>query len=467
MNAAQSMLVVRDASGTQLRVHLGQLIGQGGAGSVYLSSELPGSVIKIYGPSNSAKDLESYARKLEAMLEVPPDLVDLGLDGQPYNRFRGGEQFVQIAWPTSTVHDIRGNFLGYVMPSVVTAGTASLESVMDDRDAQQLGMSIGIGHRVTLAAQLAKVISQLHAVGHYLVDLKPVNLNFYKKTLFMAILDCDGFSICGKKGRFEASQHTEDYLAPEFQATGDPNRDPQAQDRFGLGVIIFRLLNLGIHPFAGRPLDNSVPNEQQEKIAQRLYPYGLTPHARVAPLVKSVHECIPDDLRVMFDKTFIGKPAQRPPAKEWADILETYARRQSGRIVQCASVPAHWHFAGMACSQCLQEAMRNALLAPVKPKRGRPRKPTPGMAHASPPALSAHAMAAPAVSANPVVTNVAVNSAFCIRCGNAYDPTDPYAQFCDQCQAPLPNQVLSSANNSGGVLTRLAKWTGSLVRRLH
>lgn len=425
MSSPLSELLLRDATGRQRKVRLGQLIGQGGAGSVYTTPDMTGVVVKIYRPDTKPEDIQKYARKLEAMLGVAPQLADLDFDGRPHDRFRGGERYVQIAWPSEIALDKQNRFVGYVMPSVAIGGTASLEAVMDERDAHRLGIPAGLGQKVTLAFQLANVIAELHSSGHYLVDIKPVNLNFYKKTLYMAILDCDGFSILGKNERFVAPQHTEEYLAPEFQRTSDPNRDPESQDRFGLGVIIFRLLNLGLHPYDGLPLDNRVPNERQEKIAENLYAYGLTPHPRMAPRKQSIHECIPIELRKMFDRAFVGRTSQRPSAKDWATILVGYARKQDGLLQQCAVNNEHLHFSGMPCGSCQQITVREALLKPPKRKPGRPRKA---------PAPVATVMAS---TKNVKLAGRSPPVAYCQQCGHSYDPADLSVHFCDQCGASL------------------------------
>lgn len=50
--------------------------------------------------------------------------------------------------------------------------------------------------------------------------------------------------------RFPAGQFTAEYLAPEFQKTGKvPEKQEEWQDRFALAVILFQLLNFGLHPY--------------------------------------------------------------------------------------------------------------------------------------------------------------------------------------------------------------------------
>jgi DNA-binding helix-hairpin-helix protein with protein kinase domain len=189
---------------------LGKLIKSGGAGSVYLLPGAPAQVAKLYHPH---LDRAANRRKLEAMLELSPELPD---------QLENGKRYVQIAWPQAAVFDGQGGFAGFVMPLLDMAQTAELEQIMQERQARAAGLPTGLGPKLTLAANLAAVIDALHQQQHYVVDLKPVNLRFYRDSLYIAMLDCDGFSIQGHAERFPAEQFTADYLAPEFQRKGMP-----------------------------------------------------------------------------------------------------------------------------------------------------------------------------------------------------------------------------------------------------
>ena len=94
--------------------------------------------------------------------------------------------------------DARGNFIGFVMPVLDIQRTAELEEILLERQARAAGLPTGLGAKITLAANLSAVIAALHRQRHYVVDLKPVNLRFYRDSLYIAMLDCDGFSIQGR-----------------------------------------------------------------------------------------------------------------------------------------------------------------------------------------------------------------------------------------------------------------------------
>jgi hypothetical protein len=350
------------------RYTLGALLKSGGAGSVYRLREEGSLVAKIY---HASVECAVYERKVQAMLSLTPDLPELS---------EGGTRYVQIAWPTALLRDGGGRFLGFVMPAVDVQATSELECVMNEKQARSLGLPTGLGAKITLAANLAAVIAELHKRQHRIVDLKPVNLRFYPRSLYMAMLDCDGFSIQGQGERFPAPQFTTDYLAPEFQASGLTVAGEEQQDRFALAVIVFQLLDFGIHPYSGVPASDRVPTDIPARIAGRFYPYGLQPHAQIQPNPSSGHAALPAELRQLFDRAFQGPGAARPSPLEWAALLRGYAQRASLRLVACAKDGQHQHFAGQPCGACTRAALIARARSQARPPGLRTRGPLPAVA---------------------------------------------------------------------------------------
>lgn len=331
----------------QQSLTLGKLIKSGGAGSVYLLPGSPAQVAKLYHPH---LDRAANRRKLDAMLELTPELPD---------QLENGRRYVQIAWPQAAVYDRQGEFLGFVMPLLDMAHTAELEQILQERQARAAGLPVGLGAKVTLAANLAGVLAALHQQHHYVVDLKPVNLRFYRDSLTIAMLDCDGFSIQGKGERYKAEQFTSDYLAPEFQRKGLPAGAEAAQDRFALAVVIFQLLNFGIHPYSGRPAHAQVPTDIPGRIRDGYYAYGARRHKGIAPNVTSGHALMPPEVRALFDRAFGKLASARPSATDWAQLLRKLALRHAdpseNGIVVCRLNTGHQHFAGLGCAACARE----------------------------------------------------------------------------------------------------------------
>jgi DNA-binding helix-hairpin-helix protein with protein kinase domain len=373
---------------------LGRLLKSGGAGSVYTLQERADEVAKLY---HSDKDAHTYERKLRAMLALRPDLPPV---------VENGVEQVQIAWPTGLLRDRSGRLLGFTMPILDVAATTDLEHVLQERQARADGLPTGLGAKMTLAANLAGMLSALHQRQHYVVDLKPLNVRFYRDSLLIAMLDCDGFSIQGKGERFPAGQVTTDYLAAEFQQRGVKPGEEEAQDSFALAVIIFQLLNFGLHPYAGRPQDAKAPSDLPGRIAANLYAYGRKPNPRMLPAPVSGHETFPPALRDLFDRAFSQHARVRPTAGEWAALLMEYARRGSGQLVACAKDATHQHFAGLPCAACARaglltlSAQTASAARPKQTRRGRtatatPRAPaTPPAQPAAPPGLGSRIFAA-------------------------------------------------------------------------
>ncbi|MGH8079305.1 MAG: hypothetical protein ACREP7_01940, partial [Lysobacter sp.] len=327
------------------RSRLGPLIKSGGAGSVYLLPDDPNSVAKIY---HARVDPPSYTDRIEAMLQLRPQLPD---------QIEGGKRYVQIAWPDAVVRDDHGRFIGFTMPALDVDSTSEVEQVLQERQARAAGLPVGLGHKVTLAANLASVLAALHAQHHYVVDLKPVNLRFYRASLYIALLDCDGFSIQGRGRRFHAPQYTPDYLAPEYQIHTLDEAGEETQDRFALAVVIFQLLNFGIHPYSGKPAYDRVPTDVPGRIRERCYAYGRHGNPMMAPNPVSAHSVMPVQLRDLFDRAFGDAPTARPSSAEWGDALRAYAQPSRSLIVVCGKNREHQHYAGQPCGSCLRQEL--------------------------------------------------------------------------------------------------------------
>lgn len=322
-------------------IQLGKLIKSGGAGSVYHIASAKGQVAKLY---HDKIDKALYRRKISAMLTLKPSLPTITDTAIPV---------VQLAWPISQLFNQKKQFVGFVMPELDVHASIELEYILQERQAKANNLPVGLGAKIQLATNLAILVEAIHQQNHFIIDMKPVNLRFYRESLYVSMLDCDGFSIQGEKERFAAGQFTVDYLAPEFQqAKSVPQFQESQQDRFALAVILFQLLNFGIHPFSGRPLHNQVPNDLPSRIAGKYYAYGVKGHQGISPVPTSGHTFLPNDIRQLFDKAFSGSPAQRPSAAEWAQCLRTYALRSQKKMVVCSKNKEHQYFAGLKCAAC-------------------------------------------------------------------------------------------------------------------
>lgn len=334
------------------KVAIGQELNSGGAGTIYSIKDNPDLVIKIYHEDTLNREGESYREKIECMLVNAPNVSDIQTSMG---------RIVQLAWPVASAYDLKGSFVGFAMPTIDLQHTTELEYALTEKAAKQYRLRHDLEARISLAHNLAAVVSNINARGHAIVDLKPTNLKFYKESLCVAVLDCDGFFINIPEKKGNALQVTLEYLAPEFH--GAPVTHPEHQDRFALAVIIFQLFNYGTHPFAGVPNPNeNLPDERVARIKDGLYPYGISPHKKVHPVQVSIHEAFSQELRDMFDRAFSMRPARRPSSDEWRSALKKYLDKSKKLLEHCPSGHLHFSaiprlsgFSGKPCLSCFRE----------------------------------------------------------------------------------------------------------------
>lgn len=332
---------------------LGRQLGEGAAGKVHALPDMQGFAAKIY---HSDAESRKHEAKIELMLANPPELPALAYENHSYP---------QIAWPEAKLYDRAGMFIGFVMPEIDFARSTSLVNLLQKSSRRAEKISDYYGYRVLVARNLAAVFVELHRAGHHMIDMKPANLRFYPAVSWMAVVDTDGFSIAGPDRRMPAEQVSDEYIAPESWQK-KPAELGVEQDLFALAVIVFQLLDNGVHPFAGSPKrGTNQATDLQARIQGGLYPYGLEAHPEIGPSTASVHRMFKRGTRVLFDRAFVPGAA-RPSALEWRDHLDALV----DSLTPCAAKPhEHAHF-GAGCGFCAHDARVEAAArqAPARPK---------------------------------------------------------------------------------------------------
>lgn len=339
------------------REKLGELLNKGGAaGKIYRDVNHPKFVAKIFHDRTKS---HTNRQKLEAMLHNRPNIPPIEYDGKMY---------VQIAWPEAVLEDDDGFCVGYLMPLINMDEAVSLDHLMQKAVRKKLGLSESYSNRLYAAYNVASMVAALHKCGHYIVDLKPANVSVYKENMLVAMFDCDGFSIKGEKGRYPAEFVSEEYIYPEGMRQNCEDMGEE-QDKFALAVIIFKLLNNGIHPFSGTPRKNTEMLTIQTRIEQYHYAYGLWPDSYQAPNPYSIHHFFDKKTLELFDRAFL-KGQKRPTAKEWQAHLEYLFRN----LKTCKQNPDHIYFTSKGCGLCAIEEKFKQNMAAVKEEKAMPVK---------------------------------------------------------------------------------------------
>ncbi|AJQ92520.1 protein kinase domain-containing protein [Gynuella sunshinyii] len=333
--------------------HPAKPLNQGADGAIFASTDRR-YALKIYHHPDKDPRRE---HKLWQMIEHTPP----------------AQQGVTFAWPLAILKTHRGKFVGYLMPLLNFKHEVQLEQLLSARARQQSKLPESYLFRLNAAIELVRCVEALHRSGHAIIDFKPVNVMVNRRTAAISIVDCDGFFIRGSHDQFPGHQYTAGYIAPEAHNNKlPPDQLDQAQDLFALAVIVFQLLNNGIHPFQGVPKPGTkLPTDNQARISAALYPYGEQPHPRIGPSPWSLHRHFPVNLRGALESSLIGP--KRHSAQQWLQLLETLREH----ISQCQKTADHYYW-GEECPHCRQSAGQTQQLAATAKAAAqrKPRKPT-------------------------------------------------------------------------------------------
>lgn len=311
-----------DSSGRA--VVLGKSLGRGGEGEVFELPEQPGLVAKIY----HAQPDQSRRLKIESMVRrASPELTRIA------------------AWPQQLLISPHDRELhGIVMPRVVRAkpifelySLAQRKTHFPKADYRFL---------VRAARNCAAAFDTVHRAGIVIGDVNQGNVLVNDQAL-VTFIDCDSFQIADEAGRvFRCEVGVAHYTPPELQSVnlGTVTRTVD-HDGFGLATLIFHLLFLGRHPFAGKFLGTGdMPLETAIKEYRFAFAKGGASRLEPPPHSLTLSDITPRLAR-LFEVSF-GRTTKRPSANEWCDAL---VELESG-LAGCPVDPGH-HYAS-TLSKC-------------------------------------------------------------------------------------------------------------------
>lgn len=328
-------------------------IGEGATATIYkIFLDNRNWAAKIYKPGRRL-----VKEKLKAMLAAPPGNLSVMLDGK---------LFTQYTWVSYLATNHNDEIVGFIMPYIDSAETQALDTYFDPVLIKRLShpSQSALSFRIKIARNLCDLVANLHAHGHHFIDIKPQNIHVYRTNHRVVLMDCDGYSIRNTHphpSRFPADLVTTDYIAPEVIANNLPLTIlNESQDRYGLAVILFQLLNRGTHPYQGIISNRIIKaSTNDERAALGLYPHGLSPHASVKPRPQSLHDLFLPETRQLFDQAFTR--SERPTARQWQEHFDQILNKPL--LVRCPSYPnnvGHIHFKGQDCIGCKIDRTSNS-----------------------------------------------------------------------------------------------------------
>ncbi|MCW5558266.1 MAG: hypothetical protein KIT22_10605, partial [Verrucomicrobiae bacterium] len=207
---------------------------------------------------------------------------------------------------------------------------------------------------IHVAMNCAAAFETLHEHGVVMADVNEGNLLVKENNGRVGLIDCDSYQIRNGTGYFACDVGIPMWTPPELQGKNfrGLERTPN-HDRFGLAVLIFRLLFMGRHPFAGTPTGRD-QFEIEEAIKRCLFAFspqvwsqGIRQPPHSLPLA-----AVPERLRRLFERAFLPgstQPNARPPGREWAQELKALLVA----VKKSCLDPGHKHWNGLtACPWC-------------------------------------------------------------------------------------------------------------------
>ncbi len=283
-------------------ITLGPPLASGGEGAVASVAGQPGLLAKIYHQPPDAGRIEKLRRMA-------------ALDDPVLARC--------VAWPTSTLHDKRGGLLvGFLMPRF--DGYRPIHTLYSPAHRRTTFPQADWAFLAHAARNCAAAFEAVHARGHVIGDVNQSNVLVSDQAL-IALIDCDSFQIRTGGQTYRCEVGVGPFTPPELQDLNfrDLDRTPD-HDRFGLAVLLFHLLFMGRHPFAGRYVGSGdMPLERA--IAEHRFVYARSgPPSEMAPPPFALPlSAVGAPLADLFERAF--RPGgKRPAGSEWHKALEGF-----------------------------------------------------------------------------------------------------------------------------------------------
>lgn len=317
----------RDSHGAARKI--GKKLGEGGEGAVFVTDD-SNLVAKIYArPLNQLQ-----VAKLQTMVNASDETLRS-----------------VAAWPVGMLYE-GARPVGFTMPRLLSQ--APLHELLGPKRRQMLFPDANWKFLIHTAENVARAFEVLHGRGVVVGDVNSSNVVVYRdsKTHF---IDCDSFQVAANGTVFRCRVGVAEYQPPELHGKdlGHIDRLPQ-HDLFGLAVMVFQLLFVGKHPFAGvLPMHIRNTGAIGDNVAARRYFYGsnakrmgLKPPPGALGLT-----AITPEIATLFAQAFLGEARSRPSAGTWRMALSELQQR----TVVCKKGQQHRHLAGKHCPWCALE----------------------------------------------------------------------------------------------------------------
>ncbi|CAN7238793.1 protein kinase domain-containing protein [Pararhizobium sp. LjRoot255] len=324
------------------KMPLGPLLGKGAEGAVYNISGSSDIAVKIY---NDGKAPERH-EKIVAM-------VAAGLSSTS----------AYVAYPLEVVTRQNGKFAGFTMRKA--AGFKTVHDLYGPGSRRAEFPAADVRFLVRAAYNLSSAIASIHRSGCVIGDINHSGILVSAQAL-VTLIDSDSFQFRNGGRTFRSLMGVAEYTPAELQGASFEKTDRTTNhDAFGLAILLFQLLFLGRHPYAGRYLGGG-DMDIKTAISQRRFAYSARrseTKMEPPPHVPALDD-FGDEVRDAFELAFSRKAEAgngRPSPVDWVGVID---RLQSNLVTCGIDRSHHYHRSNASCPWCkLEHGMGRSLFA--------------------------------------------------------------------------------------------------------
>jgi len=332
------------------RLTLGTVIGKGGEGAVHHITEAPDLAAKIYNPGKARERLDKVTAMVAGALNRQSDYV---------------------AFPVDTLKSSSGEFIGFTMKKV--AGYKSVHDLYGPGSRKVEFPAADMKFLLRAAINLASAVASIHSTGCVIGDINHSGILVSNKAM-VSLIDSDSFQYRSAGITYRCLVGVAEYTPPELQGTlfDKIDRTPN-HDNFGLAVLLFQLLFLGRHPFAGRYLGKgdmdikTAIKEGRFAYSSRKSETSMEP----PPFVPTLGD-YGEDIRKAFEEAFMPPGRHlggRPTAASWVGLLKAV----ESNLAMCSADKSHVYPRQLGgCPWCKLERTMGRSLFPAQFTPGGP-----------------------------------------------------------------------------------------------
>jgi DNA-binding helix-hairpin-helix protein with protein kinase domain len=325
-----SLRTIRNSTGKQ--IVLRSELGRGGEGTVYSVEGDNKLAAKIY-----------HQDKANERREKILSIVNANWHAQASN----------VAFPIDALFNASNQFIGFTMPRV--GGHKPIERLYSPTSRKTDFPKSTFPFLVRVALNIARALANVNATGCVVGDINHSGV-LVSDDATVTLIDCDSFQVSSNGKLFHCKVGVSEFTPPELQGKRlDQIVRTTNHDSFGLAVLLFSLLFMGRHPFAGKYLGKGdMPMETA--ITQFRFAYSarkgetkMEPPPNV-PLLTDIPQNLANAFEIAFGPP--GVSVGRPTPANWIELLESAEKK----MVRCGNNAAHQYFqAAKSCPWCAME----------------------------------------------------------------------------------------------------------------